>query len=571
MAIGTPVNTLAGAYVGTTTQTYSIPAVAAGNILLLISHARRGSATLAPDDATLVDSSAVPLVWTKVWDPFPVQIGPNPSTKANWWWAVADGAAKTVSLTWLNASSVESVYGSVASFTIGAGKKPDFTNKASAGASASPVTVNLPVAPTAGMNLLSFYGAGGSASATPSGYTLLTSVASRPYRIAYDMTPVTSATMTTSGFPASLMLVANIVEISAGATEALEGVLPANVAVLGDLGKSTALAGALPIDIAVLGDLDRTAVLEGVLPIDVAVLSDLGKTTTLKSVLPIDIAVLGNLTETFVPKDSLYGMGLYGMGFYSVIPTLFEGSIPILLGTNAALARSTPLRTNTPITFTMNARISSGVLMTGGFTVGIGITPPRLTYTAYFDQSTILVNFGVQGRLTESEPLSGAMSFNIIIPNAPMRIAHVLRAAFEVNTYFPLARPVLTRGYRADTAVLFDISGVFTRSGSRLYTAAFDVSIDIPAIPLYVHRPFGGVFEVLLVVYGNEWIGPAWDSPEDVLPDWDPEYPPDAPWIPKFPLDAPWAASTEPVEPWIPRDDKSSNWIPITNTRYFDG
>jgi len=193
-SIGIPANTLAGATVNATTQALAIPAVAAGRILLITSHGRRPSTTLAPDNPTIADGSAAPLTWTPVFATPPVQIGVNPGTKAQWWWAISDGAAKSVTLTWLNASAI---WASVADFAIGAGLTPNFVNQVWAANSGTPATVTAtyPIAPTTGINFLSFYGAGGSTSTIATGYTSLTFVASTPYRTGYDLTPGVDAVM----------------------------------------------------------------------------------------------------------------------------------------------------------------------------------------------------------------------------------------------------------------------------------------------------------------------------------------------------------------------------------------
>jgi hypothetical protein len=223
MAIGTPANTLAGAgSAAATTHALSIPAVTSGNILLITSHARRNSTTLAPDDPTLADSSGAPLTWTQVWanGALPTQVGANPGTKAQWWWAVADGNAKTVTLTWTNATPVTDIFSSVASFTIGAGQNPDFTNRAFAGSTGTPnapVTATYPTAPSSGINFLSFYGAGGSVSTIATGYVSLTNIASTPYRTGYDITPTGNNTAVMgANFVDQLLAAVNIVEVTAG-------------------------------------------------------------------------------------------------------------------------------------------------------------------------------------------------------------------------------------------------------------------------------------------------------------------------------------------------------------------
>jgi hypothetical protein len=213
MAIGTPANTLAGATVNATTQALSIPVVAAGRVLLITSHARRASASLAPDNPTIADSSAAPLTWTPVYATPPVMVGVNPGTKAQWWWAIADGAAKTVTLTWLNAASI---WASVADFSTGA--TPNFLNQAWAASSGTPsgaVTATFPINPTTGINFLSFYGAGGSTSTIATGYTSLTNVASTPYRTGYDITPGPNAVMG-AGFLDQILCAVNITDVISG-------------------------------------------------------------------------------------------------------------------------------------------------------------------------------------------------------------------------------------------------------------------------------------------------------------------------------------------------------------------
>jgi hypothetical protein len=208
--VGLPVNTVAGALVSSSTQGLSIPAVATGRILLITSHCRRASTTLAPDNPSLSDTSGAPLTWTPVFSTPPSQVGQNPGTKAQWWWAVADGNSKSVTLTWTNGAII---YSSVADFAIIG--NPDFTNQitGSNAGTGTAVTVTLPTAPSTGINFLSFYGAGGSASTIPTGWTSLTFVSSTPYRTGYDITPVgnTGATMGGS-FPGQQLLAVNIVE-----------------------------------------------------------------------------------------------------------------------------------------------------------------------------------------------------------------------------------------------------------------------------------------------------------------------------------------------------------------------
>jgi hypothetical protein len=224
-SLGVPANTLAGATVAAVTQALSIPAVASGRILLITSHARRSSATLVPDNPTLVDSSAVPLTWTPVFATPPSQAGQNPGTKAQWWWAVADGAAKTVTVGFAN---VTQIFSSVADFAIGAGATPNFTNQVtgSNAGTGTAVTVTLPSAPTTGSSFLSFYGAGGASSTIATGYTSLTNVGASPYRTGYDIMPIgnTGATMG-GGFPGQQLLLVNITDVAptAGRTKVWNG------------------------------------------------------------------------------------------------------------------------------------------------------------------------------------------------------------------------------------------------------------------------------------------------------------------------------------------------------------
>jgi hypothetical protein len=217
-SVGLPVNTVVGTLTNAASVGISIPAVASGRILLIQSHARRPSTTLAPDDPTISDTSGSPLTWTAVYSTPPANIGANPSIKAQWWWAVSDGNAHNpVTIGYANAATIA---WSVADFTVGAGLSPDFTNQTSGGnaGTGTAVTVTYPSAPTTGINLLSFFGAGGSASTIATGYTTLTFVGSSAYRTGYDITPQgnNGATMGAS-FPGQQLLAVNLVE-SSGAT-----------------------------------------------------------------------------------------------------------------------------------------------------------------------------------------------------------------------------------------------------------------------------------------------------------------------------------------------------------------
>jgi hypothetical protein len=212
-SVGVPINTVVGATVAATTQALNIPAVASGRILLISSHARRPLTTSAPDDPTISDTSGSPLTWTPVFSTPPVNIGANPSTKAQWWWAVSDGNAHNpVTLTWANAGQI---FSSVADFSVGAGLSPNFTNQISGGnaGTGTAVTVTYPSAPSTGINFLSFYGAGGSGSTIATGYTSLTSVASTPYRTGYDLTPIGNTGATMGGAnPGQQLLAVNITD-----------------------------------------------------------------------------------------------------------------------------------------------------------------------------------------------------------------------------------------------------------------------------------------------------------------------------------------------------------------------
>jgi hypothetical protein len=142
-------------------------------------------------------------------------VGASISTKAQWWWARSDGNAHNpVTLTWLNAGGNPAIQSSVASFTIGAGQNPGFTNQISGGNDgAGAVTVTYPTSPSSGINFISFYGAGGSTSTIATGYVSLTNIASNPYRVGYDLTPGTNAVMG-ANFPAQMLLAVNIVEVA---------------------------------------------------------------------------------------------------------------------------------------------------------------------------------------------------------------------------------------------------------------------------------------------------------------------------------------------------------------------
>lgn len=235
MAIGTPVNTVAGATAAAATQAISIPIVTSGRVILVKAHARRASATLAPDDPTFVDSSGVPLTWTAVFSPIPTQAGANPGTKAQWWWAISDGVAKSVTVGFANASNI---FASIEDFSIGAGLNPSFTNQVFGGNTGTgAITATLPVSPSSGINSLSFYGAGGTSSTIATGYTSLTAVASSPYRTGYDITPGTNAVMG-STFPSQLLALVNIVE----ASTAISG-----VAAIAEGDDTLAAAGSLAI------------------------------------------------------------------------------------------------------------------------------------------------------------------------------------------------------------------------------------------------------------------------------------------------------------------------------------
>lgn len=207
---------------------------------------------------------------------------------------------------------------------------------------------------------------------------------------------------------------------------------------------------------------------------------------------------------------------------------------------------------NTTITLQTSARITRGRRHAASMSVAFSVPMARLSYIAYFDPSLTTVTFGTSARLGESEPLSGQMQIAMNIFNGVFNVTHTMRGAFIVNTYYPLARFVMTRGYRINTTVNFGFVSNFTRSGSRNYAASMRVDFDWSATGfLRVWRPVAGNIGVVLTISSDEWIGPAWESPPDAM----------LPWIPEYPSNG----------PWIPIDPQQGPWIPITNARYFNG
>ena len=516
MTIGTPANTVAGAVVGSVTvTTVSIPAVSAGNVLLFISYGRRASTTLPPDDPILVDTSAVPLTWTKIFLPQPVQVGANPGNKGNWWWAISDGAAKTLQITWPLAGSSNSIFTSVASFTIGAGKSPDFTNKNwSSSVSGGPLTVNLPVTPTTGINLLSYYGAGGSTSTIASGYTNLTSVTSTPYRVGYDLTPVTATTMGAATFPDAILLVANITEV----------------------------------------------VYE-----------------TFTGTIPVAFSIAGNLSEQApAGNTSKYSMGPYGVGLYSEVsttPVAFEGvasvifavtgrltgieklagTVPVVFNTSSILRESMVFRANTAVTFSTSAKITSGIRMAGSATIDFAFPLSRLSYIGYFDTSSTAVTFGTSARLSEIEPLAGTLNVELNISNAPLGRTSTLYAAFTVDTYYPMARFVMNRGYHTETTVDFGFDSYLTRSSTRLFTADAQIVFDTFTGPFYTVVPMAGRTKITFDIDGSGWYGGDF---------WAPDEAPDTPWTPEAPPSGSWTPISAAGFNWVPDQPQSPFWIP---------
>jgi hypothetical protein len=225
---------------------------------------------------------------------------------------------------------------------------------------------------------------------------------------------------------------------------------------------------------------------------------------------------------------------LYSDNVYSATPVDYKDLVAtaiIVLNTSALLTRS--------------------LKFGGSFNTVVNVPLARLAYTANFDPSHTTVTFGTSARLVESAPLSANVLIEMNIPNAPIRAERGIYAAFTVDTYFPFARMVATYGYRAVTTVDFALDGMFTRSGNRDFTANIAVTFDIAVGPLYGSVFLTGDFAVQFGIDSNEWIGPAWETPPDVMPPWVPVYPPSGPWVPSAGV--------------------SASWSPTDQTRYFDG
>jgi len=241
---------------------------------------------------------------------------------------------------------------------------------------------------------------------------------------------------------------------------------------------------------------------------------------------------------------SKYGLEIYSEGLYSEVsttPVPFEGIISVIFATAAKATRSKNYL--------------------GSFPVNIAFPLSRLSYSASFDPSHMAVVFGTSARLTESEPLRGAFNVELNIPNAPFNRTSTLRASFTVDTYYPMARFVMTRGYIAETTVDFNIAGMFTRSGNREYAGVINVIFDIAVGPLYADVPLSAYTEIKFTINGDDWYG-------DVA--WPPVEIPEVPWTPEAPATGPWTPLISAGGPWIPIGANARNWTPIEDTEKFD-
>lgn len=189
MAFGTPTANVAAAAVAAATQNLSVAAITAGRIVFIIVVGRRnGTNAPAPGDPTISDTGG--WTWNQV---FPNGSVPgasgisNPGDCVQFFWAVSNGSANTVTVGSTSATTLNS---QAVDFSIGAGNTIDSTNRGgnavATGTNGTP-TVTLGSAPAAGdLGIGVLYGGGGTALSVPTGFTSIGSIASSAYRAFYD-------------------------------------------------------------------------------------------------------------------------------------------------------------------------------------------------------------------------------------------------------------------------------------------------------------------------------------------------------------------------------------------------
>lgn len=114
-------------------------------------------------------------------------------------------------------------------------------------------------------------------------------------------------------------------------------------------------------------------------------------------------------------------------------------------------------------------------------------------------------------------------------------------SAVSVN-FVATGRLLETAAFRAALPVNFDISGNFTRSGSRDYRGIMIVRFNINVDLLYAITDLAGTFDVSIDIPPIDWyVGEAW-PPSEIA-----------------------------EGPWYPSLINLRNWIPVDDIGHFDG
>jgi hypothetical protein len=334
MALGNPTHRGSGYAPASSTPTSASLTVPSGDVIHVCVAARKQTSAFGASDFTVSDTGGH--TWTKFFDRQHYDAGSNPRVAIQWFWAISNGSATTIT-----AGHTESVatFVAVESYTIGAGMVPSCTNFGSNGNAAGDPSVTLGATPDS-LTISSNIAAAANGVTPPTGYTeLVEQTNNGTHEVCYDNTSTWSATVSyTTGNVNMLAVVGEIDEVSSGGgpvTGTLSKTLDdATLAGTGNLAISGSASATLDaVTLAASGGAGVSGTLAATL--DAVTLSGSGK-----------VAIAGTLSAT------LDAVTLAGTGSLSASPG--SGSLSATLA-DVALAGTSRLAIAASLATTLDA------------------------------------------------------------------------------------------------------------------------------------------------------------------------------------------------------------------------
>jgi hypothetical protein len=211
MALGNPTHRAVG-YAAAASASAASTTVPSGDVIYAFIAARKNTSAFGASDFTISDTAGH--TWTKFFDRQAYDAGSNPRVAIQWFWAISNGSATTITG---GHSEGAATFISIESGTIGASMVPSCTNFGANGNAAGDPSVTLGATPDS-LTFSSNIAAAANGVTPPTGFTeLVEQTNNGTHEVCYDNTSTWNATVSyTTGNVNMLAVVGEVDEVSSG-------------------------------------------------------------------------------------------------------------------------------------------------------------------------------------------------------------------------------------------------------------------------------------------------------------------------------------------------------------------